>query len=374
VPPGAKFQDQRFFVRSVMRFPVNPEFTSEIDFLITMGETQIIEALDELELVFKSAEYGKTDCNHLYINAVPLVTVSPNAFATSLQKLIMRYAKRLWKLRVLEAEVRMNFQPDPTKPIMPVRFVVSNESGYYMSMSMYEEVLDEVTGDPTYQSFNRKAVGPLDGTSCYAPYKLKDITQTKRFSAQQLGSTYAYDYITLMRECVSRQWAAIQALNPSFVTPKTHLSCVELVLGEGDAELVEQAPAPGKSGVGMIAWKVTIYTPEAPAGRDLILIANDVTYAIGSFGPREDLLFAKASALSRQLKIPRIYVSVNSGARIGLAGAPFFNPIFARFVSFVELGNSARSQFFPRGESSDLSSPPQSCHPPPKVAEIDNCE
>jgi acetyl-CoA carboxylase/biotin carboxylase 1 len=319
VPAGAKFQDQRFFVRSVMRFPVIPEFTSEIDFLITMGETQIIEALDELELVFKSAEYDKTDCNHLYINAVPLVTVSPNAFAKSLQKLIMRYAKRLWKLRVLEAEVRMNFQPDPTKPIMPVRFVVSNESGYYMSMSMYEEVLDEVTGDPTYQSFNRKAVGPLDGTSCYAPYKLKDITQTKRFSAQQLGSTYAYDYITLMRECVARQWAAIQALNPSFVTPKAHLSCVELVLGEGDAELVEQAPAPGKSGVGMIAWKVTIYTPEAPTGRDLILIANDVTYAIGSFGPREDLLFAKASALSRQLKIPRIYVSVNSGARIGLA-------------------------------------------------------
>jgi len=319
VPAGSKYQDHRFFVRSVMRFPVIPEFTSELDFLITMGETQIIEALDELEVVFKSQKFGKSDCNHLYINTVPLVTTRPAVFAKSLQKLIHRYAKRLWKLRVLEAEVRMNFQPDPTKPITPVRFVVSNESGYYMSMSMYEEVLDSVTGDPTYKSFTPKHLGPLNGTSCYAPYKVKDITQTKRFSAQQLGSTYAYDYVTLMRECVSRRWEAIHRENPSFVVPKTHLSCVELVLGEGDKELVEQEPAPGKSGVGMIAWKVTIYTPEAPAGRELILIANDVTYVIGSFGPREDLLFAKASALSRKLKIPRIYVSVNSGARIGLA-------------------------------------------------------
>lgn len=54
-------------------------------------------------------------------------------------------------------------------------------------------------------------------------------------------------------------------------------------------------------------------------GRDIIVIANDLTHFIGSFGPREDIVFCLASEMARRLKIPRVYISVNSGARIGLA-------------------------------------------------------
>lgn len=43
--------------------------------------------------------------------------------------------------------------------------------------------------------------------------------------------------------------------------------------------------------IGMVAWKITLKTPEFPAGRDIILIANDMTFKIGSFGPLEDMLF-----------------------------------------------------------------------------------
>lgn len=75
----------------------------------------------------------------------------------------------------------------------------------------------------------------------------------------------------------------------------------------------------GENNVGMVAWRLTLYTPEYPEGRDIIVISNDITYLIGSFGPREDKVYGLASELARQLKIPRIYVSVNSGARIGLA-------------------------------------------------------
>ena len=32
-------------------------------------------------------------------------------------------------------------------------------------------------------------------------------------------------------------------------------------------------------------------TPEFPDGREVILIANDITHQIGSFGPKEDLLY-----------------------------------------------------------------------------------
>ena len=69
----------------------------------------------------------------------------------------------------------------------------------------------------------------------------------------------------------------------------------------------------------MVAWKLRLNTPEYPKGRDIIVISNDITFQIGSFGPKEDLVFQLASQLSRQLGLPRVYISVNSGARIGLA-------------------------------------------------------
>lgn len=71
--------------------------------------------------------------------------------------------------------------------------------------------------------------------------------------------------------------------------------------------------------VGMVAFRMKMKTPEHPEGRDIIVICNDITHMIGSFGPQEDQLFLKASALARAEGIPRIYISANSGARIGLA-------------------------------------------------------
>lgn len=69
----------------------------------------------------------------------------------------------------------------------------------------------------------------------------------------------------------------------------------------------------------MVAWRVKLFTPEYPTGREMIVICNDITFMIGSFGPQEDKLFLAASQMARNLKIPRIYIAANSGARIGLA-------------------------------------------------------
>eukprot|EP00607_Mallomonas_marina_P004902 CAMPEP_0182437136 /NCGR_PEP_ID=MMETSP1167-20130531/84837_1 /TAXON_ID=2988 /ORGANISM="Mallomonas Sp, Strain CCMP3275" /LENGTH=637 /DNA_ID=CAMNT_0024629937 /DNA_START=30 /DNA_END=1940 /DNA_ORIENTATION=- len=50
----------------------------------------------------------------------------------------------------------------------------------------------------------------------------------------------------------------------------------------------------------------------------MVLIANDVTVQSGSFGVQEDEFFYKASEYARLRGIPRVYISCNSGARIGL--------------------------------------------------------
>ncbi|CAJ1401484.1 unnamed protein product [Effrenium voratum] len=69
----------------------------------------------------------------------------------------------------------------------------------------------------------------------------------------------------------------------------------------------------------MIAWRCTLCSPEYPAGRDMVLIANDVTHKAGSFGVDEDILFQKASEYARERGLPRIHIACNSGARVGLA-------------------------------------------------------
>jgi acetyl-CoA carboxylase/biotin carboxylase 1 len=54
-------------------------------------------------------------------------------------------------------------------------------------------------------------------------------------------------------------------------------------------------------------------------GRQVVLIANDITHKAGSFGTREDVVFKMASEYAREKRIPRLYIAANSGARIGLA-------------------------------------------------------
>jgi len=58
--------------------------------------------------------------------------------------------------------------------------------------------------------------------------------------------------------------------------------------------------------IGMLAWKLTVLTPECPEGRQVIVIANDITHLIGSFGPLEDQLFKV------RLPLKSIYMSMFS--------------------------------------------------------------
>lgn len=66
--------------------------------------------------------------------------------------MVMRYGSRLWKLRVLQAELKINIRLTPTGKQIPIRLFLTNESGYYLDISLYKEVTDSRTGQ----------VGPSD--------------------------------------------------------------------------------------------------------------------------------------------------------------------------------------------------------------------
>ncbi|KAG1702523.1 hypothetical protein DVH05_009473 [Phytophthora capsici] len=72
----------------------------------------------------------------------------------------------------------------------------------------------------------------------------------------------------------------------------------------------------------MVAWPLPLYTPKFPDGREIIIIANGITFKVGPFGTREDTLFDLASMLARSKGIPRFFFfffSASTGARIGMA-------------------------------------------------------
>ena len=113
-------------------------------------------------------------------------------------------------------------------------------------------------------------------------------------------------------------WIKARTTDSSLKMPKNTLQAKELVLDEHD-ELAEVERAPGNNTFGMAAWVFTLRTPEYPDGRKVVVIANDITYKIGSFGPIEDQFFYLVTKYAREHGLPRIYLSANSGARIGLA-------------------------------------------------------
>ena len=82
--------------------------------------------------------------------------------------------------------------------------------------------------------------------------------------------------------------------------------------------LVEVERAPGMNDVGMVCWRATLVTEEYQNGRDIILVANDITHMSGSFSPREDAVYRAAFDLAVAEGLPCVYISSNSGARIGL--------------------------------------------------------
>lgn len=75
----------------------------------------------------------------------------------------------------------------------------------------------------------------------------------------------------------------------------------------------------GTNTVGVVAWVLTLCTPECPGGRQVVAIANDITHHSGAFGTAEDAMFLAATHYALRERLPVVYLAANSGARVGLA-------------------------------------------------------
>lgn len=225
--------------------------------------------------------------------------------------------------------------------IKPVRLIASSMSGEWLKVSVYNEFPDPITG--VTQEFC--TISTSESPMCtFDPYGISNVVQTKRAIARRVGSTYAYDFLGLLEVGLIEEWdqhlKALAAADPKRSTdtmPTSFFSSDELLL-DNDGNLVKGSREIGSNKVGMVAWTVSMKTPEYPEGREVVFIANDVTVQSGSFGVEEDDFYFKASEYARKLKIPRVYIACNAGARIGLVEE--LKPLFQ--TKFTDPANPAK--------------------------------
>lgn len=286
------------------------------------GATKFLQqGLDELERAQANSKVNLQSSSRIFLHSLrELENTSPAEIAKSFQKIIgtlkSQLADRLLKLRVDEIEVRVRLQTNE-HTTQSLRIVASSVEGEWLKPSVYVERPDPVTGVAAEYC----VVDPDGGEGDYClldPYGGSNVVQTKRAIARRVGSTYAYDFLGLMEVGLISEWQKF--LNDCGKTdeiPANLFSAQEFLEG-ADGELVLGSRQIGTNSIGMLAWMLKMKTPEYPEGRDVVLLANDVTVQSGSFGVEEDEFFYKVSKYAREHKLPRLYISCNAGARIGL--------------------------------------------------------
>jgi acetyl-CoA carboxylase/biotin carboxylase 1 len=318
VGKGAE-SDKRYFLRAVVRPGRLREDISTAEYMISEADRLMTDILDAMELI----GHNQADMNHIFINFSHVFPLEPSEVEEAIAGFLDRFGRRLWRLRVTGAEIRIIVTDPNTGNPYPLRVVITNTSGYVINVEMYAERKSEKSSKWVFLSIGGTTkIGSLHLQPVSTPYPTKGALQPKRYKAHLMGTQYVYDFPELFRQATENSWNIAVGKHPYLrekQPPKGDcIEYYELVLDDND-DLAEVNRDPGTNSIGMVGWVVTAKTPEYPRGRRFIIIANDITFKIGSFGPQEDKFFHKCSELARKLGIPRIYLSANSGARIGLA-------------------------------------------------------
>ncbi|CAK0731625.1 hypothetical protein CVIRNUC_000020 [Coccomyxa viridis] len=299
-------------------------------------ESTLVDSISQLERFSPGAEKGEAarpDWAHVFLSVLPtlpLNTATDEArIAAALRAagatVMARYGAALRRAAVAEWEVRLRV-PDGSGAW---RLVVSSPTGHEIgedSVQIYREALHP-NGKVIYISKHSKhgAPGPLHGKPISAPCGPLEGMQQKRLAARRHKTTYAYDFPTVFGNALREIWTTRAISGEPGSVPKGRLVDVEeLVMPAGGTHQHPKPMVPvnrpvGQNDVGMIAWVLTLRTPECPQGRKLVAVANDITFSSGSFGTKEDAVFRAATEYALEEKLPIIYLAANAGARVGLA-------------------------------------------------------
>jgi len=316
-------------------------------FSSTSFEGILVDALNALDLSMSES----TSNNHVFINLVgdhDHVVLDPVVVEQVVVSILKRHGERISQLGIAEVETKIVCCLSADSPPIGLRMIASNPTGYVQVVDSYVEGLEQPGSEPvlkliggTKASLACTGDNSWEGLKVSTPYPLTRPFDAQRKAALRSSDTlYCYDLPALFEAAVEQQWidasskGGIEGSIRAISRPLMVMYTTELVVQKkdgssgswtmddylnGDLELTQVTRRAGANNVGMVAWLMTLKTVEYPNGRQVVLIANDITFKAGSFGTREDVVFKLASELAREKRIPRLYVAANSGARIGLA-------------------------------------------------------
>lgn len=313
-----KVVDKRYFTRAVIRPSQLKDEIPTAEYLITETDRLVNDICDALEIIGNN----NSDLNHIFLNFTPVFNLQPKDVEETVAGFLERSARRFLRLRITGAEVRILCTDPETGLPYPLRVIITNTSGYVVQVESYVEKKSR-TGEWVFESIGSTSrVGAMHLRPVSTPYATKEWLQPKRYKAHIMGTQYVYDFPELFRQAIQNSWAKAVARHAPLAESRPEIgTCLEyneLILDDSD-NLAEVSREAGTNNCGMVGWLLTAKTPEYPRGRRFVIIANDITFKIGSFGPTEDKFFHKCTEFAQKLGIPRIYLSANSGARIDLA-------------------------------------------------------
>lgn len=291
----------------------------------TGSQKVLLQGLDELERAQGNSKVNMQSSSRIFLHSLQeLENTTPEQvaeqFGSIMGQLKSSLADRLLKLRVDEIEVKIRLLStgsDGEPLTQSLRLVASSMEGEWLKPAVYLEKPDPVTGVATeYCIVNSEG---NSGDICFIdPYSTSNKVQTKRAIARRVGSTYAYDFLGLLEVGLISEWS--DYLNENGIEGEIPANLFESqeFIDYADGKVTLGSRPIGSNSIGMVGWLVKMKTPEYPEGREVVVIANDVTVQSGSFGVEEDDFFYAASVYARQNKLPRIYIACNAGARIGL--------------------------------------------------------
>ena len=296
---------------------------------------------DELEHAQSNLKVSLQSSSRIYIHSLhELEDVTPEEVAAKFKDIMAslksKLAHQLLKLRVDEIEIKIRIARQDGV-IQNVRLSASSIGGIWLKPTAYLEKPNPVSGATTEFCLLED---DSHAKMCFLnPYETSNAIQMKRSIARRVGSTYAYDFLGLMEVGLIGEWDEhIESLPEGTLrAPKNLFESQELIEGS-HGDLVLGSRPVGTNTIGMVAWFVNMKTPEYSEGRDVVVIANDVTVQSGSFGVEEDEFYYKASKFARERKIPRVYIACNAGARIGLVDE--LKPMLK--IKFSDPGNPSK--------------------------------
>lgn len=323
--------DTRLFVRALQQRAPALEHDAAIESLASLCTSEMTVALATLEQAIGDSRYQITESNHLFFRCTSPLCLSLDDAIRTVRGILPQYHAAFAALKATELELVLPLW-DPATPrnalaaTQPTIARVICRLGPSVTIDTFEEVC-RADGSLGLRQV-RPAKGPRQSPEAgppvaLEPYPLLSVVDQKRLRCQKLSTTYCYDFIHLFEIAVAAVWDKAAAADPSICVPADKLAATELALSPDGSRVLplDQLCKRGTNKIGMVAWSVTLHTPEVPAGRTVIVIANDITFAQGTFGPMEDLVFERASQYARELGVPRIYMAANAGARFGLSDA-----------------------------------------------------